>query len=116
PPEGTGARRRKRTARAYWRLASSADSSSNALSALARTASRTLAFSSFILSRLLLKVSMSSCASEYSVPSVSTQWSTLTTPDSSISEYVQQAPKTYSQMELSGVLIVDHWVDTDGTE
>src|SRR5207244_11169310 len=31
-------------------------------------------------------------------------------------QHVQQALKTYSQMELSGVLIVDHWVDTDGTE
>src|SRR5438128_11984780 len=36
--------------------------------------------------------------------------------DSSEEQHVQQALKTYSQMELSGVLIVDHWVDTDGTE
>jgi hypothetical protein len=31
-------------------------------------------------------------------------------------QHVQQTLKTYSQMELSGVLIIDHWVDTDGTE
>src|SRR5205823_9904969 len=31
-------------------------------------------------------------------------------------QHVQQALKTYSQTELSGVLIIDHWVDTDGTE
>ena len=31
-------------------------------------------------------------------------------------QHVQQALKTYSQMELSGVQIIDHWVDTDGTE
>ncbi len=35
---------------------------------------------------------------------------------SSEEQHVQQALKTYSQMELSGVSIVDHWVDTDGTE
>ena len=31
-------------------------------------------------------------------------------------QHVQQTLKTYSQTELSGVLIIDHWVDTDGTE
>jgi hypothetical protein len=31
-------------------------------------------------------------------------------------QHVQQALKAYSQMELSGALIVDHWVDNDGTE
>ena len=31
-------------------------------------------------------------------------------------QHVEQALKTYSNMELSGVTIVDHWVDTDGTE
>jgi hypothetical protein len=31
-------------------------------------------------------------------------------------QHVQQALKTYSQIELSGALIVDHWVDNDGTE
>lgn len=31
-------------------------------------------------------------------------------------QHVEQALKTYSQMELSGVQIIDHWVDTDGTE
>src|SRR4051812_15100552 len=31
-------------------------------------------------------------------------------------QHVQQALKTYTQMELSGVQIVDHWVDADGTE
>lgn len=31
-------------------------------------------------------------------------------------QHVQQALKTYSQVELSGVQIIDHWVDTDGTE
>jgi hypothetical protein len=31
-------------------------------------------------------------------------------------QHVQQALKTYSQMELSGVQIIDHWVDNDGTE
>jgi hypothetical protein len=31
-------------------------------------------------------------------------------------QHVQQALKGYSQMELSGALIVDHWVDNDGTE
>lgn len=35
---------------------------------------------------------------------------------SSEEQHVQQALKTYSQMELSGVAIVDHWVDNDGTE
>ncbi len=35
---------------------------------------------------------------------------------SSEEQHVQQALKTYSQMELSGVSIVDHWVDNDGTE
>jgi hypothetical protein len=35
---------------------------------------------------------------------------------SSEEQHVEQALKTYSQMELSGVLIVDHWVDNDGTE
>src|SRR5438132_7551129 len=35
---------------------------------------------------------------------------------SSEEQHVQQALKTYSQMELSGVQIIDHWVDTDGTE
>jgi LPP20 lipoprotein len=31
-------------------------------------------------------------------------------------QHVEQTLKTYSQMDLSGVLIVDHWVDNDGTE
>src|SRR5260370_3381767 len=31
-------------------------------------------------------------------------------------QHVEQALKTYSQMELSGVQIIDHWVDIDGTE
>ncbi|HWE25371.1 MAG TPA: hypothetical protein VG496_15645 [Myxococcales bacterium] len=31
-------------------------------------------------------------------------------------QHVQQTLKTYSQMELSGAIIVDHWVDNDGTE
>ncbi len=31
-------------------------------------------------------------------------------------QHVQQTLKTFSEMELSGVIIVDHWVDTDGTE
>jgi len=31
-------------------------------------------------------------------------------------QHVEQTLKTYSQMELSGALIIDHWVDTDGTE
>lgn len=35
---------------------------------------------------------------------------------SSEEQHVQQALKTYSQMELSGVTIIDHWVDNDGTE
>jgi hypothetical protein len=35
---------------------------------------------------------------------------------SSEEQHVQQALKTYSQMELSGATIVDHWLDTDGTE
>ena len=35
---------------------------------------------------------------------------------SSEEQHVEQALKTYSQMEMSGVLIMDHWVDTDGTE
>jgi hypothetical protein len=35
---------------------------------------------------------------------------------SSEEQHVQQALKTYSQTELSGVAIVDHWIDTDGTE
>jgi len=35
---------------------------------------------------------------------------------SSEEQHVSQALKTYSQMELSGVAIVDHWVDNDGTE
>jgi hypothetical protein len=35
---------------------------------------------------------------------------------SSEEQHVEQALKTYSQMELSGVQIVDHWVDNDGTE
>ena len=35
---------------------------------------------------------------------------------SSEEQHVQEALKTYSQQELSGVLIVDHWVDNDGTE
>ena len=35
---------------------------------------------------------------------------------SSEEQHVQQALKTYSQMELSGVSIVDHWMDNDGTE
>lgn len=35
---------------------------------------------------------------------------------SSEEQHVTQALKTYSQMELSGVGIVDHWVDNDGTE
>ncbi|HZX93559.1 MAG TPA: hypothetical protein VFE90_03525 [Myxococcales bacterium] len=35
---------------------------------------------------------------------------------SSEEQHVEQALKTYSQMELSGVQIIDHWVDTDGTE
>jgi hypothetical protein len=35
---------------------------------------------------------------------------------SSEEQHVQQALKTYSQMELSGVVIIDHWLDNDGTE
>ena len=35
---------------------------------------------------------------------------------SSEEQHVEQALKTYSQMEMSGILIIDHWVDTDGTE
>ena len=35
---------------------------------------------------------------------------------SSEEQHVEQALKTYSQMELSGVQIVDHWVDNDGNE
>lgn len=35
---------------------------------------------------------------------------------SSEEQHVEQALKTYSNMELSGVTIVDHWVDNDGTE
>jgi hypothetical protein len=35
---------------------------------------------------------------------------------SSEEQHVQQALKGYSQMELSGALIIDHWVDNDGTE
>jgi hypothetical protein len=35
---------------------------------------------------------------------------------SSEEQHVQQALKAYSQMELSGAVIVDHWVDNDGTE
>ena len=35
---------------------------------------------------------------------------------SSEEQHVEQALKTYSNMELSGVSIVDHWVDGDGTE
>jgi len=35
---------------------------------------------------------------------------------SSEEQHVQQALKTYTQLELSGVVIVDHWVDNDGTE
>ena len=31
-------------------------------------------------------------------------------------QHVEQALKTYSQMEMSGVVVVDHWVDNDGTE
>ena len=31
-------------------------------------------------------------------------------------QHVQQTLKNFSQMELSGAVIVDHWVDTDGTE
>ena len=35
---------------------------------------------------------------------------------SSEEQHVHQALKTYSQMELSGVVIIDHWLDNDGTE
>ena len=35
---------------------------------------------------------------------------------SSEEQHVSAALKTYSQMELSGVSIVDHWQDNDGTE
>ena len=35
---------------------------------------------------------------------------------SSEEQHVEQALKTYSNMELSGAMIVDHWVDNDGTE
>jgi uncharacterized lipoprotein YmbA len=35
---------------------------------------------------------------------------------SSEEQHVEQALKTYSNTELSGVNIVDHWVDNDGTE
>jgi len=35
---------------------------------------------------------------------------------SSEEQHVEQALKTYSNMELSGVVIVDHWTDNDGTE
>ena len=31
-------------------------------------------------------------------------------------QHIQQALKTYTQMELSGVQVIDHWVDNDGTE
>jgi len=31
-------------------------------------------------------------------------------------QHVQTVAKTYTQMDLPGVRIVDHWVDTDGTE
>jgi hypothetical protein len=31
-------------------------------------------------------------------------------------QHVHQLLKTYSQKELSGATIVDHWLDTDGTE
>ena len=70
-----------------------------------------MAFSSFILSRLFLKLSMSSCASEYSVPSVSTQWSTISTPDSSICEYVLSACWTCcSSLEaLMSPAVVEAW-------
>jgi hypothetical protein len=35
---------------------------------------------------------------------------------SSEEQHVQEALKSYSQQELSGVIIIDHWVDNDGTE
>ena len=35
---------------------------------------------------------------------------------SSEEQHVEQALKTYSNMELSGVSIIDHWIDNDGTE
>jgi hypothetical protein len=35
---------------------------------------------------------------------------------SSEQHHVQEALRTYSQMELSGVVIIDHWLDNDGTE
>src|SRR5437763_13478777 len=35
---------------------------------------------------------------------------------SSEEQHVEQALKTYSNMAVSGVTIVDHWVDNDGTE
>jgi hypothetical protein len=35
---------------------------------------------------------------------------------SSEQQQVQEALRTYSQMELSGVVIIDHWLDNDGTE
>ncbi len=35
---------------------------------------------------------------------------------SSEEQHVQEALKTYSQGEISGALIVDHWLDNDGTE
>ena len=35
---------------------------------------------------------------------------------SSEEQHVSDTLKAYSQSELSGVLIVDHWVDNDGTE
>jgi hypothetical protein len=35
---------------------------------------------------------------------------------SSEEQHVTQALKSYSQMELSGAVVVDHWVDNDGTE
>jgi hypothetical protein len=35
---------------------------------------------------------------------------------SSSEQHVQQTLKTYSQMELSGVQIIDHFIDNDGTE
>lgn len=31
-------------------------------------------------------------------------------------EQLEQALKTYSQTELSGAVIIDHWTDSDGTE
>src|SRR2546425_5766638 len=88
---------------------SSAQRSSKALSAVARTGSRTLAFNSFILSRLFLKESISSAARAYSVPSVSTQWSMIWTPESSICEYVLSACWTCCSSEdwLMSPAVVD---------